>query len=101
MSDMMSNRCRGMYTLSELNDFALDAACKVMEKIMAKKVVVENITNFCWLWCKAMFTSYPMLKQAQFEKNVQYLDSFTNPPFSNDLDYENTFTDGLLSEDIK
>ena len=97
----MSNRCRGMYTLSELNDFALDAACKVMEKIMAKKVVVENITNFCWLWCKAMFTTYPMLKQAQFEKNVQYLDSFINSPFSNNLDYENTFTDGLLSEDIK
>src|SRR5574344_3161877 len=42
----MSNRCKGIYTLSELNDFAIDAACKVMEKIVDKKPIVENITNF-------------------------------------------------------
>ena len=82
--------------MSELNDFALDAACKVMEKIVAKKPVVENITNFCWLWCKAMFTTYPMLKQAQFEKNIQYFDSF-----SNNLEYENTITDDIILEDVE
>lgn len=92
----MSNRCKGIYTLSELNDFAIDATCKVMEKIVATKPVVENITNFCWLWCKAMFTTYPMLKQAQFEKNIQYFDSF-----SNNLEYENTITDDIILEDVE
>lgn len=91
----MSNRCRGIYSLEELNDFAIDAACKVMEKIISKRTIVKNITNFCWLWCKAMFTTYPMLKQAQFEHNVERL------PFSNNLDYENTGTDYLIFENFK
>lgn len=90
----MSSRCKGMYTRQDLDDFAIDACCKVMSKIDEKKPVIRNITNYCWLWCKAMFTTYPMLKQAQFEKSVQYIED----TFSNISDYENYDTDDFLFE---
>lgn len=85
----MSNRCRGTYSKQDLDDFAIDATCKVMEKILKKRVVVKNITNYCWLWCKAMFTTYPLLKQSKFESEVIYTD------FSNKL-YENNTADNQL-----
>lgn len=75
----MSNRCRGLYSKQDLDDFAIDAACKVMEKLCKKNIVVNNITNYCWLWCKAMFTTYPLLQQNMFESKVI---------FSNNPEYE-------------
>ena len=87
----MSNRCRGLYSKQDLDDFAIDAACKVMNKILNKRIVVRNITNYCWLWCKAMFTTYPLLKQNKFESEVIFTD------FSNKL-YENSTAGNQLSD---
>lgn len=74
----MNGRCKGLYTKQDLDDFAIDAACKVVEKIVGGKIIVRNITNYSWLWCKAKFTTYPMLKQNKFESDIIYTDDFSN-----------------------
>lgn len=88
----MASRCKGMYSAEDVYTFAVDSACKVMEKLRDRELRIKNITNYCWLWCKAMFTTYPMLKQAQFEKNVLY--------FSNNI-YEKYVANDSLFERLE
>lgn len=70
----MSNRCKGIYSRQDLDDFALDACCRVMQRIDKTKPVIRNVTNYCWLWCKAIFTTYPMLPQAKFESSIESIE---------------------------
>ena len=74
----MANGVRNLYSQQELDDIALDATIKIMDKIQKNNILVENITNFSWLWCRAQFTTYPMLKQNVFEREIIYTDDLEN-----------------------
>lgn len=70
----MASGVKNLYSQEDLDDLALDATMKVMGKIKSNNILVNNITNFSWLWCRAMFTTYPMLKQNCFEREIIYTD---------------------------
>lgn len=74
----MAKGVRNLYSQQELDDIALDATIKIMDKIQKNNILVENITNFSWLWCRAQFTTYPMLKQNVFEREIIYTDDLEN-----------------------
>lgn len=79
----------GIYSLEDIQDFAIEGAEKVMKSIVKNKTKVENLSNFVFLYCYGVF--YSVKRQNQNRREVPFVYE------TNEIAY-NTFEDDMIEK---
>lgn len=61
----------GIYSLDDIQDFAIESAEKVMKSIVKNKTKVENLSNFVFLFCYGVF--YSVKRQNIAKREVPFV----------------------------
>jgi hypothetical protein len=67
-----SRKVPGIYSLEDIEEFALESAEKVMRSIVKNKTKVENLSNFVYLFCYGVFYALKRQKQNKMETSWTY-----------------------------
>ena len=62
----------GVYSIEDIEDFALESAERVMKSIKKNKTKVENLSNFVFLYCYGVFYAVKRQKQNKLETSFVY-----------------------------
>lgn len=62
----------GIYSIEDIEEFALEGAERVMKSIKKNKTKVENLSNFVFLYCYGVFYSVKRQKQNKLETPFIY-----------------------------
>lgn len=62
----------GVYSIEDIEEFAIESAERVMASIKKNKTKVENLSNFVFLYCYGVFYSVKRQKQNRLETPFVY-----------------------------
>ena len=62
----------GLYNDEDIEEFAVESAERVVKSIKKNKTKVENLSNFCFLYCYGVFYSVKRQKQNKLETSFVY-----------------------------
>ena len=62
----------GIYSIEDIEEFALESAERVMKSIKKNKTKVENLSNFVFLYAYGVFYSVKRQKQNKLETSFVY-----------------------------
>ena len=62
----------GIYSIEDIEEFALESAERVMKSIKKNKTKVENLSNFVFLYAYGVFYSVKRQKQNKLETSFIY-----------------------------
>lgn len=62
----------GIYSIEDIEEFALEGAERVVKSIKKNKTKVENLSNFVFLYCYGVFYSVKRQKQNKLETPFIY-----------------------------
>lgn len=62
----------GIYSIEDIEDFAIESAERVMRSIKKNKTKVENLSNFVFLYTYGVFYSVKRQKQNKMETSFIY-----------------------------
>ena len=67
----------GVYSIEDIEEFAIEGAERVMKSIKKNKTKVENLSNFVFLYCYGVFYAVKRQKQNKLETSFIYETSET------------------------
>lgn len=79
----------GIYSLEDIQDFAIESAEKVMKSIVKNKRKVDNLSNYVFLYCYGVF--YSVKRQNTARREVPFVYE------THDIAY-NTFEDDIIEK---
>lgn len=79
----------GIYSLEDIQDFAIESAEKVIKSIVKNKRKVENLSNYVFLYCYGVF--YSVKRQNIARREVPFVYE------THDISY-NTFEDDIIEK---
>ena len=62
----------GIYSIEDIEEFAIESAERVMKSIKKNKTKVENLSNFVFLYAYGVFYAVKRQKQNKFETSLSY-----------------------------
>lgn len=62
----------GIYSIEDIEEFALESAERVMKSIKKNKTKVDNLSNFVFLYCYGVFYAVKRQKQNKLETPFVY-----------------------------
>lgn len=62
----------GIYSIEDIEEFAIESSEKVMKSIKKNKTKVENLSNFVFLYCYGVFYAVKRQKQNKLETPFVY-----------------------------
>ena len=79
----------GIYSIEDIEEFAIESAERVMKSIKKNKTKVENLSNFVFLYCYGVFYAVKRQKQNKLETSFIYE--------TNDIAY-NSFEEDIIEK---
>ena len=62
----------GIYSIEDIEEFAVESAERVMKSIKKNKTKVDNLSNFVFLYCYGVFYAVKRQKQNKLETSFIY-----------------------------
>ena len=62
----------GVYSIEDIEEFAVESAERVMKSIKKNKTKVDNLSNFVFLYCYGVFYAVKRQKQNKLETSFVY-----------------------------
>lgn len=84
----------GVYSIEDIEEFAVESAERVMKSIKKNKTKVENLSNFVFLYCYGVFYAVKRQKQNKLETPLVYETSETSYESFEDDTIEKLTADG-------
>lgn len=76
----------GLYSLEDIEEFAIESAERVMKSIIKNKTMVENLSSFVYLYCFGVFYAVKRQKQNKMECQLVYeTNDFAYTSFEDDI----------------
>ena len=79
----------GVYSIEDIEEFAVESAERVMKSIKKNKIKVENLSNFVFLYCYGVF--YAVKRQNINKREASFVYETPNTSY-------NTFEDDIIEK---